>query len=53
MCVRVHAGTRGELSAKKYIWPRRLPKSVVTVLRGMHVISPALVTCFGHIYTLY
>ena len=36
----------GANSVRENIWPRRLPKSIVTVLRGMYVISPALADLF-------
>ena len=36
----------GANSVRENIWPRRLPKSIVTVLRDMCVISPALADLF-------
>ena len=45
----------GANSVRENIWPRRLPKSIVTVLRGMYwyIISPAFVALFwAHLHPL-
>ena len=39
---------------RENIWPRRLPKSIVTVLKGMYVISTALADLFwADLHPLY
>ena len=43
---RARTSPLGANSVQENIWPRRLHKSIVTVLRGMYVISPALAALF-------